>query len=240
MSKSQSSPTFSLRALSSIYGKIGQILLSFPGKQGEIKASMVTRRYEGMFKAFGDRVDFVVMGNFGPEKEKIEKALEKKGYSPTLIDTPWGAKNLGQAEGVEASGEFIADPFVVMVSPSGDPIVLEQYWDQAHKNAFLAEQYADAMRVPIMPTRYAIEGGNILVGDDYALVGRNLLARNHRLHHPDLSPEDAILKIEGDFCRTLGVRDVYFIGGDEPIPSAKAAYPDHPEALQPFSTWICT
>lgn len=222
-------------ALSSVYGKIAQILLSFPGRQGEVKAAMVVRRYEGMFTAFGDRVDFVIMGNFGAEADKIRQQLEKRGYRPTLVDTPWSSRNdLTEEMGAAAHGEFIADPFVILVSPSGDPILLEQYWDQSNKNAFLAEQFADALRVPILPTRYAIEGGNILVGEDFALIGRNLLARNRKLHHDDPGEHEPEEAIRREFCRALGMRDVYFLGEDTMISPAQIAYPEHPEALQPF------
>jgi agmatine/peptidylarginine deiminase len=220
-------------ALSSVYGKIGQILLSFPGEQEQVKAAMVIRRYKAMFEAFGDRVDFIIMGNFGDEAEKIKQELEDEGLRPTLINTPWNCRK-SKGGTTSAHGEFIADPFVMMVSPTGDPILLEQYWDQECKNAFLAEQFADDMRVPILPTRYAIEGGNILVGDDYALVGRNLLARNRNLHHPGLDMSAAEKKITAEFCRVLGMRDVYFLGEDTEISFAKTAYPEHPEALQPF------
>jgi hypothetical protein len=85
-----------------------------------------------------------------------------------------------------------------------------------------------------LPTRFAVEGGNILIGNDFALVGRNLLQRNRHHYEAHLDPMEVEQRMQADFQRLLGMRYVYFIGSDHPLPDAKRWYPEHPEALQPF------
>jgi hypothetical protein len=69
------------KALSSIYGKIEEVLLTFPGSNSgkTVKVSQLLHEYEGIWKSLHNRVKFYVLANHedralhtlvGPDYEK--------------------------------------------------------------------------------------------------------------------------------------------------------------------------
>lgn len=218
-----------VRALSSVYGKIDQILLAYIGQEENILNSQVDRRYAKLFEAFGDRVSFVVLGNFAQkEGDRFKSHLADIGFDPRLIQihtpmTRQGHQHL----------EFVQDPFVIMETHDKEPVILEPYQAYLLENGYLAEQFADVTGYGVLPTRYHLEGGNILVGDNYALIGRNLLERNRLDFYPELPLEEAEKRITEEFQRLLGMRYIFWIGNalPEDFPLEDLA---GPEKQQPF------
>lgn len=241
MGRPQFSRSIQTRAISSVYGKIEMLLLAFPGKKGNISKADVLERYGSIFEAFNDRVTFVVMGDFG----KDEKALDssRKAFHEALLDsnidpehqlifchTPM-AEVKSQRDG-ELHSEFIQDPFVVMESEYGIPVLLESYRQANKENSYVAEQlgaYADYL---IQPTALEIEGGNILIGDDYALVGKNILAKNFELGKR-MSPDNPEKWISNQLKQLLGVRFLIWVGLEKVL-DLKEFHSTGAQQLQPF------
>jgi hypothetical protein len=222
------------RALSSVYGKIEQVLLSVDGDLQHMSAFRMGSYYKELFTAFSDRVSFVVMGHFGQEAEQnLRETLAQEGLDPDLIQVHTPLADEAERELSRRQGEFIQDPFVVMESQHGETLLLEPYRGNLEQNGFLAEQFADATGYALLPTRYLLEGGNILIGDDYALIGRNLLERNRLKFFPNEDPAKAEAMITKDLKKAFGMRYLFWIGSTERMEHPLQDW-SGPEAMQPF------
>lgn len=226
------------RAVSSVYGKIDQILLAYTARQAHVKNFQIQRRYGDLFKAMRDRVSFVIMGNFGQRAEKrIRDRIARDGLDPDLVHVHTALAEPDHAHPEEhceyLHNEWIQDPFVVMETHQGETLLLEPYRSRVKQNSFLAEQFADTTGYALLPTRYLIEGGNILVGDDYALVGTNLLQRN--IFHQDYTSitKAAIKAVSEDLKKALGMRYIFWMGEQTPL-TIRLKHLTGPEGLQPF------
>src|SRR5688572_13260138 len=87
------------RALSSVYGKIEQILLSIGGDFQSMSQFRVESFYKEIFKVFSDRVSFVVMGHFGKKAEQdLRDTLAREGLDPDLIQIHTPLADASEAE----------------------------------------------------------------------------------------------------------------------------------------------
>ena len=208
------------RAVSSVYGKIEYLLLAYPGGKGDVTKENIIDRYGKLFEAFRDRVTFVVLGHFGKESDlndqakiAFEEALKDSNldHEQQLIfcHTP-NAGNI-DPDACDQHSEFIQDPFVVMESETGHTILLESIEQVNPENDKVAEQLAAHTGFFIQPTLLKLEGGNILVGDDFALVGENTFHDNLTLAQgEDLRNPKAWLSKK--LKALLGVRYILWIG----------------------------
>ncbi|MFN8394037.1 MAG: hypothetical protein U0176_05115 [Bacteroidia bacterium] len=223
------------RALSSVYGKIEQILVAIGGDYKNFEFERLDLFYQELFQKFSDRVSFVVMGHFGSgSEEALRRTLRQNGLDPDLVQVHTPLADPAEIDLHREQGVFVQDPFIVMESGHGETLLLEPYRAYLEQNAFVAEQFADATGYALLPTRYLLEGGNILVGDDYALIGRNLLERNRRKFYPDMPREEAESIITNDLKRSFGLRYLFWIGTEEEVDHPLREQWAGPEGLQPF------
>lgn len=226
------------RALSSVYGKIEQMLLAYPGGKEYVTKELVLKRYGGIIRAFRDRVTFVVMGHFESDTDLIQKAQKafEGAMRESLLDpdehliichTPFAGGSTrktqpGKQVTLQPKGEdldhkdFIQDPFVVMEAETGATVLLEPIIQVNPRNAYVAKQLAVQAGFLIQPTDFILEGGDILIGDDFALVGRNTLLKNMALGERK-APGQAEPWIRAELARVLGVRYLYWIGTETPL-----------------------
>jgi hypothetical protein len=229
------------RALSSVYGKIEQLLLAYPGGKKDVTKDWVLHRYGGLFKAFSDRVNFLVIGHFGEASDLHEQA--KLAFAEALRDSNIDpdqqmvfchapmAGSLNTKEH-EVHSEFVQDPFLVMETNIGMTVLLESIRQQNSENAYLAEQLAIHAGYLIQPTELMLEGGNILVGDDFALVGKNTFERNFKIAQR-IAPGDPERWLKQELMRVLAVRFVLPVGSDEKLDWG-TFLSTGPEKMQPF------
>lgn len=234
-----------LHAMSSVYGKIEQLLLVFSGDPSKTTRETILEDFGSMFRAFGDRVAFILLCNYEKKLDPSKYVEVRDGFNrafnealeashlhpshhlihlPAPMTTPWEEVCKDRADFNHS--EFIQDPFVVMQNQYGESVLMESYRSLNPKNQYVAEQVAAATGKLVRPTELWVEGGNILVGNDFALVGRNLLHHNLELlykgcppHEPTGGPEanDTTTPynlITGRFKRLLGVRYLIWIGND--------------------------
>lgn len=229
------------RALSSVYGKIEQLLLAYPGGKRDVTKDWVLHRYGSLFKAFSDRVNFLVIGHFGEGSDLHEQA--KRAFADALRDSNvdpdqqmvfFHAPLAGSldAKKSEVHSEFVQDPFIVMESDIGMTVLLESIRQQNVENAYLAEQIAIHAGYLIQPTELMLEGGNILVGDDFALVGKNTFERNMGIARR-MAPLDPERWLRQELMRVLAVRFVLPIGSQEKLDWG-AFLSTGAEKMQPF------
>ncbi|HHG83976.1 MAG TPA: hypothetical protein ENJ82_04440 [Bacteroidetes bacterium] len=236
-------PATSLRAQSSVYGKIEQLLIVFPGNPEKLNRKAILNYFKELFTHFGDRVTFIILSNYQGELDK-EKYLEVSerfhaAFSEALLNShlhpehhmihiPAPMSRRSEKNCFKHS-EFIQDPFVVMQNDRGEPVLMESYRNLNPNNQYVTEQVAAATGMLMRPTELWVEGGNILIGNDFALVGKNLLHHNLDLLYPgkklyekiggnsanqNYTPEHIIT---GMFKRQLGVRYLMWIGQDSPL-----------------------
>lgn len=216
-----------LKALSSAYGKIEAVLLIHKAAQEGGLPEAVEKHFAPIFKTFADRVTFVILAvhdSFGNHKVAAEYA---RNFHDAFLDTPLGRKHhyvilacaeppAGYDDTKQAPDHWAQDPFVVLHNPQGQVVLLEPMFHTHPRNAILAEQLASSANCLIRPTRYFIEGGNILVGDDFALVGCDLLERNRDRYFGHLSHRDGVAEVTAEFKHLLGVRYLHWVGFDAP------------------------
>lgn len=213
-----------LRALSSVYGRIEVIALAVGG---EITASKFKRKYSNFIRAFSDRTKIVVLGkvkkNTDAQNEEIginevlDEALIDKDSYLVLIDA-------NHPEQDEDLGKWIEDPFSVLESPTGMVTLLEPFYFKHKHNQLIAEQLSNGFDTLIKSTELEIEGGNILVGDDYVIIGKDLLYKNLSPEASSSKPDSPLFlkekgKIEAKIRADYGVNFVIWAGSDEPLPN---------------------
>ncbi|HHG85915.1 MAG TPA: hypothetical protein ENJ82_14300 [Bacteroidetes bacterium] len=251
-----------LSAQSSVYGKIEQLLLVYPGDPREISREDILDRFGSLFEHLGDRVTYIILSNYSQPldvsdyleaRESFTKAfshaLLKSHLYPNHhtihIPAPLTApvQDLKDGEPHLNHSQFVQDPFVVMQTTNRESVLLESFRTLNPKNQMVAEQLAAATGMFIRPTEYWLEGGNILVGSDFALVGENLLHRNLELLFPGKNLEDETPGDSGrqtikeaittNFKQLLGVRYLQWLGSTSGI-LKKLKVDQGKHRLQPF------
>ncbi len=213
------------RAISSVYGKIEQLLLAYPSGLANVSKENVLERYGAIFEAFNDRVTFVVMGHFGERSNAAElarmafrEALAERNIDPDqhlrFCHTPFAGSLCKTTHDLHS--EFVQDPFLVMETEFGHSILLEPIQQTNPENVNLAEQLAATEGYFIQPSHVLFEGGNFLIGDDFALIGKNTLLANEDLA-TKMEPQNPTRWLETYLRRTLGVRYVIWVGTDQPL-----------------------
>lgn len=177
----------SFRALSSAYGKIEEVLLTFPGNTSgdKVKVSQLLHEYEGVWKSINNRVKFYVLANhekralhalIGPD---FEAALDQLEDSQNYELIPIVADMLNDTSGLPPTNrQFAQDAFLIINDDRGNRAILESYNFKTKGDRDVAEMLAAQTDFVIQPTRYDLEGGNILIGDDYAIVGADTFEKN--------------------------------------------------------------
>lgn len=216
-------------ALSDVYGKIEQVLLTIPSKYG---MDAVRKKYLGILEALGGRVKYIILAPLrgdAPKSEQIQQywlALKHKDWLPQeqafILEQDF---ELDQRNSPPTP--WVQDPFSMLRGEDGWPIFLEPYYfgkNTRGQDQHIAEQVSAHTGYLMKSTRYFFEGGNILVGDDFMLVGRDTLVKNLQQYHYDVGPLDhgyeaAVRHISCEFCHIFGVDAIIWLGTEEPFPN---------------------
>lgn len=204
------------RAISNVYGRIEEILLTYPGSNSGRKLSEkeVKGKYSGIWKALESRVKYYIFGNFkdgklldmvGRDFEAAkEKFLEEEGFElvPLVSDMK------GENGKPPKNRIFAQDPFVVLMDQYGNRNFLEPYYFERAGDSEIAEQVSAQTYINIKATRYELEGGNILIGDDYAIVGADTILKNRERYFGNYTKESGERLLKKHLKKVLGVRYV--------------------------------
>ncbi|MCB9234212.1 MAG: agmatine deiminase family protein [Bacteroidia bacterium] len=218
-----------MKAISSVYGKIRRLLLIIPsdGKR-TFDEGNIRERFGKLFQALSDRVAFVVLGDFTfGESEREGKRVQglipsrlslsdQKQIQLDVVDLSLFPEIIRGADD-NFPNHWAQDPFCTLSEPGGSTLLLEPFQFAHRANQVIAEHLSDGLGLNLRSTRYFLEGGNILVGDDYMLVGRNLLLKNAEKYCPNESLENAQLWLEAEFRRLFGMDHIFWIGNENPV-----------------------
>lgn len=221
------------------------LLLVFPGTAKEVDAEKIKKRYESIFQAFGDRVTFIILANKinQPNDDVARKLISE--FETAIADSHLAPNHhvvvVGNAKTVQEDGcvlnlkhgKWAQDPFVVLQEPGGQTVLLEPMFHPDQENSLIAEQLASSTNILLRPTRYFIEGGNILVGDDFALLGKAILEKNRQAYFSHLSEEKGREAVTAELKRVLGLKYLFWVGFDSPTKMPFEVFQD-PEKLQHF------
>jgi len=139
-------------------------------------------------------------------------------------------------------GPWIQDPFVILQDDRNQSMFLEPFYYDRFDYQFVAEQVGEQMDIPILPFKLALDGGNMLFGDDYALLGRNLLYKSYLLRREegvtledwikrfdrqdDAATDELIQEITEYYAKKLGFsshKNIYWIGWASSVDSNNAS-----------------
>lgn len=228
-----------MRAVSSEYGKISQIAVAFPGYLTDADRYWVNNRFTALFKAFNDRVTFIVMGSFTDDvvrgiTDSFASALQIAQLSHEHHLVFCHLPYFEQADNLHPQTQYVQDPFVVLESPFG-PVLLEPIVHGNPANSILAEQLAVQAELLVKPSLLRFEGGNILIGDDFALVGKNVQRQNWELasEYEDKDDEGRDLWIRRELANQLGVKYLHWVGLDTPLSDLGSFHSTGSHHLQP-------
>ncbi len=211
------------RALSSVYGRIDQLLFAFPDSDKDQQE--LETWYRSAYKVIPQHVRFLVIAKFEGARETIGKRRERayirfirEFFGNISRDAPFERMltvilcNKSEFDGTIRA--WVQDPFMMLESAAGIPAILEQVHFRHARgvtNEFGAMYIADLLAAVtdsvIKPFPYKITGGKILVGDNYLLVSDSLLKSNREYIQAD-SPKEQDQAILEAYRVGLGVQDI--------------------------------
>lgn len=215
-------------ALSDVHGKIEQVLISI---RPNSTTDAVKRDYGGIFEALGGRVQFIVLGTIKEEASREGQLKRYRSILKTSNAFPDEQTFILEPDYEESfrttdPSHWVQDPFSILQGAEGWPIFLEPYYfgkGDRGQDQHIAEQVSAYTGYLMKSTRYFFEGGNVLVGDDYMVVGRDTLIKNLKHYYSDVTPNtasylNAVREITEAFKQTFGVRYVIWLGHQTPRP----------------------
>lgn len=226
-----------LKPLSSSEGLIQRILITLPPAPDEY----VDRYYSELKEAFADREKVILYRDYEPPRQEAADGepvtysrKTMQGLTHALIDNrevfEFFSQNdfLSELAGdlVEAlkkgvpitNSEWAQDPFCVLTNGGDTSVFLQPLYSRRYMDKFISLKLATMpdLNMLVKPTELLLEGGNIFAGDNYILVGKDLLAQNiMRMLHlkkRDTADEDLCSELEESFRREFGVDHVIWVG----------------------------
>jgi agmatine/peptidylarginine deiminase len=210
------------KTVSSVYGKIKRMLLTFPHKK-TLTNDIVLQRYQGIFKELKD-VEYIILAHKDVHQSIRITAEEIDDNNLILIEASsnyfgYVTEVLGHIAGsvyvceLESSWHTIwaQDGYCCIKKDENTTVLLEPLHFARGGDHNVAEQVAANTDLEVEPTKYYIEGGNILAGDDYILVGKDYL------HLNKARTGEGKRKLTNEFKKLFGVSHVIWLGFDEPL-----------------------
>ncbi|MDL4842851.1 agmatine deiminase family protein [Aquibacillus rhizosphaerae] len=214
------------KPISSVYGKINRMLLTFPNTS-VLPDDIVLQRYKGIFESLDKNVHYVILADKNVHTSIRQSALRSgldPEYNLTLINATsmYPAyvtqiirrirDNVYECE-LESGWHSIwaQDGYSCIKKEDGTTVLLESLDFTRGGDHFVADQIAAETDLEIEVTKYHIEGGNILAGDNYLIIGKDYLHLNEEITGENQE------KITNEFKKLFGVEHVIWLGFDEPV-----------------------
>ncbi len=224
-------------AISSVYGKIEHVLLSYP----EIVCTQQFHdSYFGLFNTLRKDTRFFVLAQFN-EKHKagttysyfarkvldliqnlMENARVSNGYLvdeiiKPLVEYRTHDKRYNNGRKLELKEylptEWVQDHFVVLQNSPDSYALLEPVQFRRSNvtrlgDQLIADYVAAQLDYYVKPFAFRLEGGNILVGDNYVLIGSHILFKNWLLFNRKLNFDQIIQYVQW----SSGVENIIWTG----------------------------
>lgn len=119
----------------------------------------------------------------------------------------------------QRQSRWIRDAFITLDDGLGIPVLLKPIEslldaEENRSSYFTAEFFSLATGVLLKPFPYRVQGGDVLIGNDYALIGRRTLEMNMPVKGASSRGTEIRASIAQDFRKALGVREIVWIGGN--------------------------
>jgi hypothetical protein len=207
------------RIVSTAHGPLRHLLLTYPAyADGEFSYQAV---YADLFAKLPPTTRFTILTHPDVVAD-LEAALDQAGAGErsTVVEAPDFLNFLVWAE----------DPYVVVHDAAQDPptvFLIEPFTFPRAGDASIADLIAEATSVQGMQSPLYFQGGNILIGDDFVLIGADYPARTLELIQggspiivpPDIPPTTFVRDL---YRRTFDPdRRVLYAGTRLPVPAAQ-------------------
>ena len=215
------------KPISSVYGEITRMLLTYP-QQTNLPNDIILQRYKGIFQSLGSNIEYVILAHQDTH-ESIRQTAIGANLNPStnlkLISarSPYPAVSvrriLSHVGGDVYQCElerlwhsiWAQDGYCCLKKNTGETVLIEPLDFARGGDHFVADQVAAETNMEVEVTKYHLQGGNILAGDDYIIVGKDYLHHNERLTGE--SPR----KITNGFKKLFGVSELIWLGFDSPL-----------------------
>ncbi|MED0866381.1 agmatine deiminase family protein [Bacillus safensis] len=214
-----------IRPVSSVYGKIKRMLLTFP--KSALPNDIVLQRYKGIFESLDKNVQYIILAHKDVHNS-IRQTVINSGLNPEknlkLINAaplyPYNVKrvlkhiknNIFECE-LESAWQSIwaQDGYCCLKKEDGTTIMLEPLDFTRYGDNFVADQIAAETDIELEVTKYHIEGGNILAGDNYIIIGKDYLHLNEKITGENKE------NITTELKKIFGVEQIIWLGLEKPI-----------------------
>jgi hypothetical protein len=181
------------RIISSAHGQIKHILLTYPAyANGEYSYKQV---YEDLIRQLPATTQFTILSHPSVTGD-LQAVLDSANASErsTIVEAPDYLNFLVWAE----------DPYVVVEDVSIQPptvFLVEPYAFRRASDAAIAELVAEATHIQSIQSPLYFQGGNVLIGDDFVLIGadypentKNLIQDSGNIILPEGADVDTFVK----------------------------------------------
>ncbi|PLC16918.1 hypothetical protein BV582_05025 [Bacillus paralicheniformis] len=214
------------KPVSSVYGKIKRMLLTFPNFS-VLPNDIVLQRYKGIFESLDKDVQYIILAHKDVHTS-IRQTVINSGLNPEknliLINAfslyPYNVKkvikhiknDIFECE-LESAWHSIwaQDGYCCIKKEDGTTIMLEPLNFTRYGDNFVADQIAAETDIELEVTKYHIEGGNILAGDNYIIIGKDYLHLNEKVTGENKE------KITTELKKIFGVEQIIWLGLEKPI-----------------------
>ena len=214
------------KPISSVYGEITRMLLTYP-RQTNLPNDIILQRYKGVFESLGSNIEYIVLAHQDTH-ESIRQTAISAGLRPDanlklvsafslypafvrrILSHVGG--NVYQCElGSSWHSIWAQDGYCCLKKDTGETVLIEPLEFTRSGDNFVADQVAAETNMEVEVTKYHLEGGNILAGDDYIIVGKDYLHYNERI------TGESRTEITNGFKELFGVSELIWLGFDSPL-----------------------
>lgn len=227
-----------IKPISSCEGRIERLLITLP----PLSDISVHHYYSEIEEAFEDREMVIKFSNYVPSHQNNRfnsgvwngesgldeelQAVIKSREILTIHGKPgFHREFLGEMVDALKAGtpithsEWVQDPFCILSDEMGRSVFLQPLFSRRYMDKFISLQLAARVELDMLikPTELIIEGGNVLAGEGFVLVGKDTLAQNvlHRLKQGkrNVADQNLVDEVTKDFELAFGER-VMWVGFD--------------------------
>jgi len=199
------------KLVSSAEGRITSMLLTIPaGNTGAEFAAI----YEALLKTLPSSVKFTCLVNTS-SKQAVETWLQKHGRA-TSADVVEALDHVGFSL-------WAQDAYAVSTTSANETFLIEPLSFLRYADAVISDYVTTATTLRNFQTPLYFQGGNILIGDDFWLIGIDYPTKtlqyveNAIFPNPGESPEQLVRRLFADYLDVE--KTLHYVGSTVPVPS---------------------
>lgn len=214
------------KPISSVYGEITRMLLTYP-EQINLPNDITLQRYKGIFESLGANIEYIILAHRNTH-ESIRQTAIHAGLDPDTnlklisafsLHPAFVRRILSHVSGNVYQCEldnswhsiWAQDGYCCLKKDTGETVLIEPLDFARGGDNFVADQIAAETNIEIEITKYHLEGGNVLAGDDYIIVGKDYL------HHNERITGESHTEITNGFKKLFGVSEIIWLGFESPL-----------------------